>query len=409
MKLATQVWAQLADVTSARSPERRQRQRRAGDYAGDVATAPLATTAPALHPLALPLLPLLPLLALLTPAFAVAACAWRWHGALAASAVALALGLPIGLCLVFQARAHRTQAAARRQLHHVLASMHEALFVIGRDLRLGATRSASLHPLLRASAPVGRRFEDLLRPLLDDEATLAAALTFLQLLWSDQADEYAIESLNPLAQVEVRFTDPRGGGERRWLSFSFRRVSGAVPADDCIHAVVADVTDRVLLARELEQAQADGDSQAELLLQLVRADPPALVAFLDDADTAFRKSNAILTGTGIGQPDLHRKLIAVLRELDAITTAAEALPFASFAQRLQGIDDVLAGLCAKTQLAGNDFLPAIVRLDELMGHAATMRSIYQHIVLLRAASAALAGLDPRHLSPAGGSLVLEPS
>jgi hypothetical protein len=56
-------------------------------------------------------------------------------------------------------------------------------------------------------------------------------------------------------------------------------VTGVDPADDCIHAVVADVTDRVLLARELEQAQADGDSQAELLLQLVRADPPALVAF----------------------------------------------------------------------------------------------------------------------------------
>jgi hypothetical protein len=47
----------------------------------------------------------------------------------------------------------------------------------------------------------------------------------------------------------------------------------------------------------------------------------------------------------------------VLRELDAITAAAEALPFASFAQRLQGIDDVLAGLCAKTS-AHRQRLPA---------------------------------------------------
>ena len=402
MKLATQVWAQLADVTSVGNPERRQRRRRAGDGA---AAAPAASTPPVL-PLAPPLLPLL---TLLMPAFAIAAYAWWWQGALAAIGVALALTLPIALCLMRSVSAQAREAAAIRQLHHVLGGMHEALFVIGRDLRLGATCSASLRDLLRVSAPCGRRFEDLLRPLLDDEATLASTLTFLRLLWSDQADESAVESLNPLLQVEVRFADARGGGERRWLSFSFRRVTGAAPADDCIHAVVADVTDRVLLARELEQTQADGDSQAELLLQLVRADPPALVAFLDDADTAFRKSNAILTGSGIGQPDLHKKLIAVLRELDTITSAAEALPFASFAQRLQGIDDVLAGLCAKTQLTGNDFLPAIVRLDELIGHAATMRSIYQHIVLLRAASAALAALDLRQPSPAAGARVLEPS
>jgi PAS domain-containing protein len=400
MKLATQVWAQLADVRSVRNPESTQRRRRAADVVG----ATPATITPPVYPLApLPL----PLLALLAPALAVATCAWWWNGPLAGGVAALLLLLPIGPCLRLQSRACAAETATRRQLHHILGSMHEALFVIGRDLRLGATCSASMRELLRVSAPGGRRFEDLLRPLLDDEATLAATLTFLRLLWSDQADEYAVESLNPLAQVEVRFAD--AGGERRWLSFTFRRVAGAEPADDCIHAVIADVTDRVLLARELEQAQADGDSQAELLLQLVRADPPALVAFLDDADTAFRKCNAILTGTGIGQPDLHKKVIAVLRELDAITAAAEALPFASFAQRLQGIDDVLAGLCAKTALSGNDFLPAIVRLDELISHAATMRSIYQHIVLLRAASAALATLDACDSNPVAVPRVLEPS
>jgi two-component system chemotaxis sensor kinase CheA len=388
MKPATQLWAQLADVESVRISGGQQRSRRAGDSAA--AGTPAATIVALAH--ARGVLPLV-----VAPVLAVALCAWWLLGLLAGAAVVLALLPPIALCLGLQAgKLAAEAAAAHRQLQHILGSVHEGLFVIGRDLRLGATCSASMRELLRLSAPAGRRFEDVLRPLLDDEATLAAALTFLRLLWNDQADEYAVESLNPLSQVEVTFADARGGGERRCMSFSFRRVAGTLPGDDCIHAVVADVTDRVLLARELEQAQADGDSQAELLLQLVRADPPALVSFLDDADNAFRKSNAILTAPGSGQPHLHKKLIAVLRELDAITTEAEALPFASFAQRLQSIDDVLTGLCAKTSLTGNDFLPAVVRLDELMSHAATMRSIYQHIVLLRAASAALAALDLDH-------------
>jgi hypothetical protein len=118
---------------------------------------------------------------------------------LAGGAVALALLLPIGLCLAIAG----TRAAPPRPPPRAgsctisWAACTKALFVIGRDLRLGATCSASMRELLRVSAPAGRRFEDLLRPLLDDEATLAAALTFLRLLWSDQADEYAVESLNP--------------------------------------------------------------------------------------------------------------------------------------------------------------------------------------------------------------------
>ncbi|HXL96854.1 MAG TPA: hypothetical protein VN925_00655, partial [Steroidobacteraceae bacterium] len=84
-------------------------------------------------------------------------------------------------------------------------------------------------------------------------------------------------------------------------------------------------------------------------------------------------------------------------------------PFASFAQRLQSIDEVLSGLCAKASLTGNDFLPLVVRLDELMSHAATMRVIHQHIVLLRAASAALAALDLRASTLISGPAVLDPS
>jgi two-component system chemotaxis sensor kinase CheA len=312
------------------------------------------------------------------------------------SSAVTALLLTIMLYLWRRARTLGTEvAAARRHQANILENLREGVFLIGRDLRLSATCSASMGELLHLSAPAGRHLEDVLRPLLDDEETLAAALTFLQLLWNDEADEDAIESLNPLSQVKVSFADPRGGCERRYLSFAFRRVAGDGSSDDCILGLVADVTDRVLLALELEQAEVNGDSQADLLLQLVRADPVALVAFLDDADTAFRKSNAILTAAGISQQQLRRRLIGVLRELDAVTSAAEALPFASFAQRLQSIDDLLTGLSAKTSLTGNDFLPVVIRLDELMSHAATMRAIQQHIVLLRAASAALAALDLR--------------
>jgi hypothetical protein len=351
------------------------------------------------------------------PAAALALCA-AWLAALpdagtgrlmlAGVCAALAL-VPLTLHLRRRLRALAgTSAATQRQLLDILGSVREGVFVLDRELRLSAPCSASMSELLRVTAPAGRRLEELLQPLLDLE-TLTAALTFLQLLWSDRADEHAIEALNPLAQVEVTFVNAGGAGERRYLSFSFRRVTGTPAAADCIIGVLADVTDRVVMARELEQAEAAGDSQAELLLQLVRADPIALLAFLDDADTAFRKSNALLTAPGSEPPQLQKKLIGVMRELEAVTGAAEMLPFASFAQRLQGIDDVLSGLCARSPLHGNDFLPVVVRLDELMSHAASMRFIHQHLLLLRAASAALAARDERAALRPADSAVLEPS
>jgi hypothetical protein len=416
MKLQPQDWSLLTDIQAVRrprqpahSPQPIDALRAADTRVPDKPSTPAAATAPAgLVRLVQPPLGVLLLAVGLVAGWLLAGHGGQGsRGGLVGAGAAAALMLPILLYYFRHARASAAETAVvRQQVANILGCVHEGLFLIGRDLRLRAPCSGSLTDLLSISAPCGQRFEDVFRPLLDAE-TLAAALTFLRLLWNDQTDEDAIESVNPLSQIEMCFANTHGGSERRCLSFSFRRATAGGFADDCIVAVVADVTDKVLLARELEQTKADGDSQPELLLQLVRTDPLALVAFLDDADTAFRKSNALLTAPGIGSQQMQRKLNGVLRELHAVTAQAEMLPLASFAQRLRRIDDLLSGLCAKTSLTGNDFLPVVIRLDELMSHAATMRVIHTHIVLLRAASAALAALEHRESTVNIPSSVLE--
>ena len=302
---------------------------------------------------------------------------------LGASAVATLL-LPISLYHLRRARELLAAAAAAQcQAANILGSMREGFFLIRRDLRLGASCSGSLNELLRLAAPAGRRFEDVLKPLLDAQ-TLSAAVTFLRLLWKDEANAQAIASINPLSQVEVSFASAHGGSEQRHLSFAFRRVHGTDPAGDCIVGVVDDVTDRVLLARELDRTTADSDSQAGLLLQQLRIDAVALQAFLDAADIAFRKSNAMLTAPGIGQQQLHKKLHGVLRELQSVKSEAATLTLASFTARLQRIEETLLALSARVSLSGNDFLPVVVGLDELISHAATTRAIQAHIASLQA-------------------------
>ena len=301
---------------------------------------------------------------------------------LAGSAVAALL---LGLMLYFGWRsrqAARLADAAQRQVSNILGTVREGLFLLDRDLRLGDTYSESLRQLLRLSSPSGLHVEEILKPLVDAK-TLTAALKFLGLLWKDKVHEELIESVNPLNQIEISFSNGRGGNEVRYLAFSFRRVRAANAAGDYILGVVADVTDRVLLARELESVKAESDSQATLQLQLLRVDSEPLRSFLATADVALRKSNAVLTASGIEQEDLKKKLNGVFRELHAVKGEAAALSLSSFVQRIHAIEDALATLRQRPTLSGNDFLPIVVRLDELLSHLGQIRAMQERVSTLR--------------------------
>jgi hypothetical protein len=305
----------------------------------------------------------------------------------------LVAALLLGAMLYYAYRSTKSAAEAldaQRQVENILSTVREGLFLIGRDLRLGSTCSGSLKDLLHIENPSGQTFEDVLRTLVDEKTT-KAALKFLGLLWRDKVHEDLIESINPLNQVEVAFAAPTGGTDTRYLAFSFRRVRGGDTSGDYILGVVGDVTDRVLLARELEQVKADNDSQAAVLLQLLKVDPQQLQSFLTNADVAFRKSNAMLTAPGKEQEDLKKKLNGVFRELHAAKGEAASLGLTSFVQRIHAVEDFLSTLRNKATLNGNDFMPVVVKLDELMSHAASVHGMQDRVAGFRPAVAAPAG------------------
>lgn len=290
-------------------------------------------------------------------------------------------GVMLGLMLYYAWRSRLSQRAAvqaERQVANILSTVREGLFLVDRQLRLSPTYSESLREVLRLSTPAGLLMEELLAPLVDAK-TIGATLKYLGLLWKDKVHEDLIESVNPLSEIEVALANPRGGTEMRHLTFSFRRVRSAQEAGDYILGVVADITDQVLLARELEHVRAEGDSQAALQLQLLRVEPEALHAFLWSADVALRESNAVLKSPGLEQEDLKKKLNAVFRELHTVKGEATALGLNGFVQRIHLIEDTLSTLRQRSALSGNDFLPVVVRLDELITHLSQIRALHERI------------------------------
>ena len=283
-------------------------------------------------------------------------------------------------------RAAEAAAEAERQVGNLLGTVREGLFLVTADGRIGSAHSDSLPALLHASAPAGQAFEELLRPLVDDK-TLQSASRYLGLLRRQKVNEELIESVNPLNQIEVSFPRPQGPAEVRYLSFSFRRARGAGAAHDLLFGAVADVTERVLLQRELEQLRSGQDSQAALLQQLLQAGPLQLNAFLTNVEVAVRRCNALLRGPGVGPTELQQKVQGVFRDMHALKGEAAALGMQSFVQRAHAVEDLLEALRAHPQLSGDEFVPVVVKLGELLDHMQLVGNMQEHMTLTRSTAA----------------------
>jgi two-component system chemotaxis sensor kinase CheA len=297
---------------------------------------------------------------------------------------ALAAAL-LGLMLYFAWSARRgalRALQAEQQIANILGTVREGLFLVDRQGRIGGTYSASLTTLLHLDSPAGGTLEDLLQPIVDQK-TLHAATKYLGLLWKDKVHEDLIESVNPLSQIEVVFSKPRGK-EVRYLSFSFRRARDPAQSQSFIFGVVSDVTDRVLLQREVAHVKADSDAQAAALLDLLKVDPTQLEGFLASADIGVRKANAMLGSPGKDAQSLRAKVDGVFREMHALKGEAMALGLSAFGRHIHAIEDLLAALRERNDLTGNEFLPVVVKLGELMDYRTQIIELKERVSQFRA-------------------------
>jgi HPt (histidine-containing phosphotransfer) domain-containing protein/PAS domain-containing protein len=281
-------------------------------------------------------------------------------------------------------REERAAQDARKQTRDILGTVKEGLCLIDRDFRIGTTHSAALEALFRRDSFDGLTFEDLLRGVVS-EATLETASKYVKLLWGDRANENLIKSINPLAEVEVAFEHGHGGRDTRYLEFDFHRVKqdGGVRQ---ILVSVSDVTSRVLLAREVKQSQASADAQTDLLLATLQVEPGQFEAFLSDCNAALRMVNSIMKVPARGDADFRKKVDSLFREMHKIKGDAATLGIATVESRAQSFEDSLKELRERKDLSGNDFLPLVVRLDDMFAHLKTIQELLSRLDSLRAAS-----------------------
>jgi chemotaxis protein histidine kinase CheA len=116
---------------------------------------------------------------------------------------------------------------------------------------------------------------------------------------------------------------------------------------------------------------------------MLHVDPLQLGSFLDTTETGLQLINAILKEPARTDGEFRKKLGGLFRELHSIKGEASALNLMSIANRVHHLEDTVGELKKKAELSGNDFLPMVLKLDELLAHLRGVREMATRLTALK--------------------------
>jgi len=310
------------------------------------------------------------------------AAAARLRALLAAGVLAaLVLAAAAAYFQITRARHERAARDAQEQTRDILKTVREGFFLLDANYRIGSVWSDALSRMFSRNDFAGLSFEELLKDLVP-AATLTTATKYIKLLWGDRAHENLMKSINPLGQLEITMENAHGGKETRYLQFDFHRVMGPEGIKHVLCSV-GDITSSVLLARELHDSQENANQQLDMMLGMMHCDPLQLVSFLDTAETGLKLVNTILKEPARTDAEFRKKLTGLFREMHSIKGEASALNLKSVATRVHALEDMVSECKKRPELSGSDFLPLVLKLDDLLAHLRSVREMAARLTTLK--------------------------
>jgi two-component system, chemotaxis family, sensor kinase CheA len=297
--------------------------------------------------------------------------------------IAVALVVLVTVLLSARQRQEGSLRMARQQTADILRTVKDGLFLLDRNLVIGAAYSAALETLFQRKDFSGLAFESLLKSIVS-ERTLATALKFVKILWAERTNEKLVKTINPLGEVEVHLDGGNGKFDTRYLQFDFHRVR---LDGEMTHVLVSvsDVTARVDLQHELQASQNQAQGQVDTLLGILHIDPAQLTSFLNDSNAAMKMINAVLREPTREEGVFRKKLDTLFRQVHSVKGEAAALGLSSIESRAHAFEEDLKSLREKPALSGNDFLPLVIKLDDLLTHLQSVSELVSRLSHLQIA------------------------
>ena len=255
-------------------------------------------------------------------------------------------------------------ASAQQQTDDILDTVNEGLFLIDNNRMIGDQYSTELANILNHNNIANNTLNDILKGIVSD-ADMTTANNYIGLMFDKRKKEKLLGSLNPLRQVEVQIANGKGQYISKYLSFAFTRV---LQADVIVHVLVTvtDITQKVLLAKELEASQKQNESQMELLSSVINCHPDLLPKFLKNSENTLQEVNNILRLPSKSQSQYISKANRIFALIHNFKGEASALNLDWFADQAHQFEDQIAGLKTNPHLDGNDFLGLTISLNQMM-------------------------------------------
>ncbi|HXI78264.1 MAG TPA: ATP-binding protein [Steroidobacteraceae bacterium] len=298
-------------------------------------------------------------------------------------AIALALVVLVTVMLSARQRQESSLRLARQQTTDILRTVKDGLFLLDQNLVIGSAYSGALETLFQRKDFAGLAFESLLKNIVS-EKTLTTALKFVKILWAERTNEKLVKTINPLGEVEVHLDNGSGKFDTRYLQFDFHRVRVDGEMTQVLVSV-SDVSARVDLARELQTSQSQAQGQVDTLLGILHIDPAQLSSFLNDSNAAMKMINAVLREPTREEGVFRKKLDTLFRQVHSVKGEAAALGMSSIESRAHAFEEDLKALRDKPSLSGNDFLPLVIKLDDLLTHLQSVSDLVSRLSRLQIA------------------------
>jgi HAMP domain-containing protein/HPt (histidine-containing phosphotransfer) domain-containing protein/two-component sensor histidine kinase len=263
----------------------------------------------------------------------------------------------------------------------IMGTVHEGLFLLSPNLTIESRYSAALARIFARQNLAGARFLDLIRRLTP-EKTFELTDRFLKLVFNAQKNDSVIAKINPLKEVEASFPGADGQLERKYLSFTFDRIWQDGEVYQAM-VTVEDVTEQVLLAQRLQASEQRRERQTDLLLSILHVEPRMLRDFVDGAYRELQRISDLLkkgqkeppAEVGERQRQFRDLVDQIHKGIHGIKGTASMLKIDFFASAAHRFEDKLAPLRSKRNLDGEDFLPVVLELSEMIDSLVEIRDV----------------------------------
>ena len=251
----------------------------------------------------------------------------------------------------------------------IFSSVDHGLCLLTPDLKIGQRISDATYKIFEKEKLAGFSFIDLMRPLIS-EKDLNTLKSYLKLQFDGKTMSKQLDKYNPLKNVEMSMSWDGSNFNNKFVGFEFERIVNNKKVE-LVLVTITDITDRVVLQKNLEQSEAEQRMQSELIYELVRVDNASFRRVISQAERSVDEINELLKKEQIqsGQSvttEVRTELIdKIFNKVHNIKGNASVVGLNKLAGLAHKVEDELTSLKSESNLTGDAILGSLMQLSTM--------------------------------------------